>query len=44
MKNFTPMQPGDVEATNAYTDALRRDVGFEPRTSLAEGLTKWAAW
>jgi len=44
MKNFKPMQPGDVEATNAPTDALCRDVGFELRTSLAEGLAKWAAW
>ena len=44
MKNFKPMQPGDVEATNAPTDALCRDVGFEPRTSLAEGLARCAAW
>jgi UDP-glucuronate 4-epimerase len=44
MKNFKPMQPGDVEATYADTEALRRDVGFEPRTPLAEGLARWADW
>jgi len=44
MKNFKPMQPSDVEATYADTDGLRRDVGFEPRTSLAEGLARCAAW
>jgi UDP-glucuronate 4-epimerase len=38
VKQFKPMQPGDVEATYADTEALRRDVGFVPRTPLAEGL------
>ena len=44
VKQFKPMQPGDVEATFADTEALRRDVGFEPRTPLAEGLARWADW
>ena len=44
LKNFKPMQPGDVEATYADTEALRRDAGFEPRTPLAEGLARWADW
>lgn len=38
------MQPGNVEATHADTEALRHDVGFEPRTPLTEGLARWAAW
>ena len=42
--NFLPMQAGDVVATWADVEALRRDIGFEPRTSLAEGLAKWAKW
>lgn len=42
VRQFKPMQPGDVEATYADTEALRRDVGFEPRTPLAEGLARWA--
>jgi hypothetical protein len=31
-----PMQPGDVGATRADTDALRRDTGFAPNP---DGLT-----
>jgi UDP-glucuronate 4-epimerase len=34
-KNFLPMQAGDVVATYADVEALARDVGFEPHTSLA---------
>jgi UDP-glucuronate 4-epimerase len=43
-KNFLPMQPGDVVATYANVDDLKRDVGFEPRTELAVGIRNWAAW
>ena len=43
-KNFLPMQAGDVLATFADVDDLRRDVGFEPKTSLAEGIARWTAW
>jgi UDP-glucuronate 4-epimerase len=42
--NFKPMQPGDVEATYADIEDLRRDVGFEPHTPLNEGLQRWADW
>ncbi len=43
-KNFLPMQAGDVVATYADVEALARDVGFEPHTSLASGITDWVAW
>ena len=43
-KNYLPMQPGDVVATYANIDALKRDVGFEPKTELAAGIGNWAAW
>jgi len=43
-KNFLPMQNGDVVATYADIKALKRDVGFEPKTPLAEGIARWAAW
>ncbi len=43
-KNFLPMQPGDVVATYADVEDLKRDVGFEPKTPLAEGIANWAAW
>jgi len=43
-KNFLPMQPGDVVATYADIDDLKRDIGFEPKTSLTDGITQWASW
>ena len=43
-KNFLPMQDGDVVATYADIEALKRDVGFEPKTSLSEGIARWAEW
>lgn len=33
-----PMQPGDVTHTGADTTRARRDLGYEPRTPLGEGL------
>jgi UDP-glucuronate 4-epimerase len=44
MKNFLPLQAGDVLTTYADVDDLRRDFGFEPKTPLAEGIARWAAW
>ncbi len=43
-KNFLPMQPGDVVATYADVEDLKRDVGFEPRTQLVDGIRKWVEW
>ncbi len=39
-----PMQPGDVPATYADISAIRRDYGFEPRTSIADGLSRFVGW
>lgn len=43
-KELVPMQPGDVPTTYADTDALERDYGFKPSTSLRDGLRKFAEW
>ena len=43
-KNFLPMQPGDVEATYADIEELKRDVGFEPKILLATGIARWVEW
>jgi UDP-glucuronate 4-epimerase len=43
-KNFLPRQPGDVETTFADVEALAADVGFAPRTPLAEGVARFVAW
>jgi len=39
-----PMQPGDVEATFADIEAIRRDHGFEPTTGLEAGMREFVAW
>jgi len=43
-KLFEPMKPGDVPATYASTTLLEAAVGFKPKTSIAEGLQKFADW
>lgn len=43
-KELVPMQPGDVPVTYADTSALEHDFGFKPKTSLREGLRKFAEW
>ena len=43
-RQFEPMQPGDVERTFADIDALERDFGFRPKTSIEEGLRKFVEW
>lgn len=43
-KELVAMQPGDVPVTYADITALERDFDFKPRTSLREGLRKFAEW
>ena len=43
-KKLVPMQQGDVPVTFADTSALERDFGFNPATSLRDGLRKFAQW
>ena len=44
VKDFQPMQPGDVVATAADTEALERWVGFRPSTSIETGVNHFARW
>ena len=39
-----PMQPGDVAATCADVEDLRRDVGFAPATPLETGIARFMEW
>ena len=41
---FTGMQLGDVKETYADIEASRTDLGFEPSTSIAEGVPKFVKW
>ena len=44
VKDFQPMQPGDVVATAANTAALEAWVGFRPSTPIELGVERFAAW
>ena len=44
IKNFMPLQPGDVPATYANVDDLVQDVDFKPNTSIEEGIAKFVEW
>jgi UDP-glucuronate 4-epimerase len=39
-----PLQPGDVTDTYADIEDSRRDLGFEPRVTIEEGIPRFVAW
>ena len=43
-RNLLPMQPGDIPAKYADVDDLADAVGFQPRTSIEDGVEKFVAW
>lgn len=43
-RELLPMQPGDVPVTYADVDDLMREVGFKPKTSIAEGIDRFVSW
>lgn len=43
-RRLLPMQPGDLPETFADIEDARRDLGFEPKTPIAEGLPRFVAW
>jgi UDP-glucuronate 4-epimerase len=44
VKQYLPLQPGDVRATYASIDRLAAATGFAPTTSIAEGLARFVSW
>lgn len=44
IKEYLPMQPGDVPATMADVSELEGWVGFRPSTSVDEGIKRFVAW
>lgn len=44
VKEFKPMQPGDVKRTYAKVDDLEKLINFKPKTSLDEGIEKFIFW
>lgn len=43
-KIMMDMQPGDVPATWADASLLRKLTGFQPKTSVTDGVAKFVAW
>jgi len=43
-KNFMGMQPGDVKATWADAGLLRQLTGYQPQTSVSEGVARFVDW
>jgi UDP-glucuronate 4-epimerase len=44
VKQYLPLQSGDVQATYAAIDRLAAATGFAPATALADGLARFVAW
>ena len=44
IKNFLPLQDGDVPETYADVDDLMRDIDFRPATPIEEGVAKFVDW
>jgi len=44
VKEYLPMQPGDVKATYADVSALEQWTQVRPRTSIRDGIAAFVAW
>ncbi|MBI5916953.1 MAG: NAD-dependent epimerase [Bacteroidetes bacterium] len=44
VKEFLPMQPGDVEATYADVSGLVEDFDYKPDTSIQNGIDEFVKW
>lgn len=44
IKNFMPLQAGDVPATYANVEDLYRDIDFQPETNIKDGVGKFVDW
>ncbi len=44
IKNFLPLQDGDVEETYADITDLEKETGFRPSTSIDNGIEKFVNW
>ena len=44
IKNFLPLQDGDVKETYADIGDLEREIGFRPSTPIEEGIGNFVKW
>jgi len=42
--NYMPMQPGDVKETYADISKARREIGYEPKIDIKEGISIFCSW
>lgn len=43
-KEFLPMQPGDVKATSADISKAQKNLNYQPKTTIAEGVPQFIEW
>jgi UDP-glucuronate 4-epimerase len=43
-RNYMDMQKGDVPATWANADLLKRLTGYQPQTDYREGIRQFVSW
>ncbi len=44
IKDYQPMQPGDVHATYADISAIQQDLGYAPTTPIKSGIPQFVKW
>ena len=44
VRNHLPMQPGDVNKTNADITKAKSLIGYQPKTSFQNGIKKFVEW
>jgi UDP-glucuronate 4-epimerase len=44
VRNYMPMQMGDVPATWANADLLQKLTGYKPQTNIKDGIRDFVAW
>jgi UDP-glucuronate 4-epimerase len=44
VRDYQPMQPGDVPATYADISAIESELGFKPKTSIDVGVPQFVEW
>ena len=44
IKEYAPMQPGDVKKTFSDTSLLENWIDYKPKTSIEDGISKFVEW
>jgi UDP-glucuronate 4-epimerase len=44
VRRFRPPQPGDVPVTYADISRARKEIGYDPRTAIGLGVSRFVEW